>query len=259
MLIFRRWTWIIAAIVSVAGTVLMFLPASWLGLIVEKQSQGRLSLGDVQGSFWQGSAFIGVAAGKSGPVTPLFPGRFQWHISPLLLLGQIKAELENAAALSAPVRLTGNFSQWHVSPSILVLPPERLEGLGAPLNTIGPSGLLHLSWNDLLVSRSNGQVGVVGQAQLEMAEMASRLSPVKPLGTYQMVFDLHGTEADIQLSTMKGPMMLAGNGKMQNGRLQFSGKAWAHAGQETKLANLLNLLGQRRNDGEKDVIALEFK
>jgi general secretion pathway protein N len=46
---------------------------------------------------------------------------------------------------------------------------------------------------------------------------------------------------------------------MTNGRFQFSGKAWAEAGQEARLANLLNLLGQRRNDGEKDVIALEFK
>ncbi|MCH8618849.1 type II secretion system protein N [Undibacterium sp. TS12] len=255
----KRLTWILAAIASVVITLVIFLPASWLGLLVEKQSQGRLSLGDVQGSFWQGSAFIGVAAGKSGPVTPLFPGRFQWHISPLLLLGQIKAELENSAALSAPVRLTGNFSQWHVSPSVLLLPPERLEGLGAPLNTVGPSGILHLSWNDLLFTQSNGQMAMTGHLQLELAEMASRLSPIKPLGSYQMAFDMRGTEADIQLLTMKGPMMLAGNGKMQNGRFQFSGKAWAQAGEEARLANLLNLLGQRRNDGDKDVIALEFK
>lgn len=259
MLISKRLTWIFAAIVTVFATVLMFLPASWLGMLVEKQSQGRLSLGDVQGSFWQGSAFIGVAAGKTGPVTPLFPGRFQWRISPLLMLGQIKAELENSAALSAPVKIAGNFSQWQVSPSVLLLPPERLEGLGAPLNTIGPTGLLHLSWNELLFSRKNEQLSMTGHMQLEMAEMASRLSPIKPLGSYQMAFDLRGTEADMQLLTMKGPMMLAGSGKMTNGRFQFSGKAWAEAGQEARLANLLNLLGQRRNDGEKDVIALEFK
>ena len=267
MLILKRWIWILAAIVSVLLTVLVFLPASWLGLLVEKQSQGRLSLGDVQGSFWQGSAFIGVAAGKNGPVTPLFPGRFSWQISPLLLVGQIKAELANAAALSAPVKVTGNFSQWQVSPAVLILPPERLEGLGAPLNTVGPSGLLHLSWNELLFSRSSGQtsgqasgqLNIAGHMQLEMAEMSSRLSRIKPLGSYQMAFDLRGTEIEMQLSTQKGPMLLAGAGKMQNGRFQFSGKAWAEAGQEARLANLLNLLGQRRNDGEKDVIALEFK
>ncbi|MFZ6872768.1 type II secretion system protein N [Undibacterium sp. Di27W] len=259
MLFSKRLTWIFAAIASVMLTVVMFLPASWLGFVVERQSQGRLSLGDVQGSFWQGSAFIGVAAGKTGPVTPLFPGRFQWRISPWLMVGQIKAELENPAALSAPVKVTGSFSQWQVSPSVLLLPPERLEGLGAPLNTIGPTGLLHLSWNELLFSRKDGQLSMTGHMQLELAEMASRLSPIKPLGSYQMAFDLRGTEADMQLSSIKGPMMLAGTGKMTNGRFQFSGKAWAEAGQEARLANLLNLLGQRRNDGEKEVIGLEFK
>ncbi|MFZ6755874.1 type II secretion system protein N [Undibacterium sp. Ji50W] len=259
MPIVKRLGWIVAAIISVLVTVMLFLPASWLGLVVEKQSRGRLSLGDIQGTFWQGSAFIGVAADGRGPVTPLFPGRFQWHISPMLLLGQIRLELENPASLSVPVKLAGNFSQWQLSPAVLLLPPERLEGLGAPLNTIGPTGILHLSWNDLLFSRTSGPLSVTGHVQLEMAEMASRLSPVKPLGSYQMAFDLRGTEADMQLSTMKGPMMLEGAGKMLSGRFQFSGKAWAQAGQEAKLANLLNLLGQRRSDGDKDVIALEFK
>ena len=65
--------------------------------------------------------------------------------------------------------------------------------------------------------------------------------------------------ADIVLTTNKGPMMLSGNGSLSEGRFQFSGKAFAEVGQEERLANLLNLLGQRRRDGDKDVIALEFK
>jgi general secretion pathway protein N len=54
-------------------------------------------------------------------------------------------------------------------------------------------------------------------------------------------------------------MLLSGSGTLRDGRLQFSGKAEAEAGQEERLANLLNLLGQRRREGGKDVIALEFK
>jgi general secretion pathway protein N len=41
--------------------------------------------------------------------------------------------------------------------------------------------------------------------------------------------------------------------------MQFSGRAQAEAGQEQALANLLNLLGQRRSEGGKDYISLEFK
>jgi general secretion pathway protein N len=54
-------------------------------------------------------------------------------------------------------------------------------------------------------------------------------------------------------------MLLNGSGMLMNGRLQFSGKAEAEAGQEERLANLLNLLGQRRREGGKDVIALEIR
>ena len=54
-------------------------------------------------------------------------------------------------------------------------------------------------------------------------------------------------------------MLLNGSGMFSNGRLQFSGTAQAEAGQEEKLANLLNLLGQRRKQEDREVIALEFK
>jgi general secretion pathway protein N len=54
-------------------------------------------------------------------------------------------------------------------------------------------------------------------------------------------------------------MLLSGTGTLANGRLRFSGKAEAAEGQEERLANLLNLLGRRRREGDKDVIALEFK
>lgn len=255
----HRLLWMLAALCSVLLTLMLFLPASWLGLLVEKQSQGRISLGDVQGSFWRGSAFIGGAAGVSGPVTPLFAGRFSWRISPLLLLGQLDAELDNPASLSTTVRVSGNLAQWHISPAVLALPPERLQGLGAPLNTIGPSGQLHLSWNSMQITRQDEKLEVTGRMQLAMTDMASRLSPVKPLGSYNLAFDWHGMGADVALSTVKGPMLLSGGGSLQGGRLQFSGKAWAQAGQEERLANLLNLLGQRRKDGGQDVIALEFK
>lgn len=251
--------WIGAAILSVALAALVFLPASWLAVLLEKQTGGRLSLGDVQGSFWHGSAFVGVASGKSGPVSPLFPGRFSWRISPMLLLGQIEMEVENAAVLSQALRLNGNFSQWRLAPASLSLPSERLEGFGAPLNTIGPSGQLRLHWNTLEFTRMDARLELAGSMQLIMTDMASRLSSIKPLGSYQLGFDWHGQKAEIALLTVKGPMLMSGKGSLKEGRLQFSGKAFAEAGHEDRLANLLNLLGQRRKDGDKDVIALEFK
>lgn len=255
----RLVIWLLAGIVTVALTLLVFFPAAWMAAIVEAQTGGRLTLGDAQGTVWRGSAFIGGAPSGADPVTPLLPGRFSWRLSPMVLLGQVDVDLQNAEALSQPVQITGSWYQWLVSPAAVSLPAERLAGLGAPLNTIQPSGRMRLSWSPLQVVRQGNAVEIAGTVTLQMSDIASRLSPVKPLGAYQLIMDWRGRQAQLTLTTIKGPMLLSGKGTLANGRLQFSGKAQAEEGQEERLANLLNLLGQRRREGGKDVIALEFK
>lgn len=251
--------WLLAGITSVALTVLLFFPATWMAAMVERQSAGRLTLGDAQGTLWRGSAFIGGAASGSDAVTPLLPGRFAWRLSPLVLLGSVHVELENAAALSQVITVSGNWRQWHISPAAILLPAERLAALGAPLNTVQPSGQLHLSWEPLQLANQNGQIEVTGTMNLALIDIASRLSPVKPLGSYNLALDWQGQQATATLKTIKGPLLLSGSGMLSNGHLQFSGKAENGAGQQQSLANLLNLLGQRRTEDGKDFIALEFK
>jgi general secretion pathway protein N len=250
--------WLLAGITSVALTIVIFFPANWMISMVEKQTGGRLTLGDAHGTLWRGSAFIGGAASGSDPLTPLLPGRFSWRVSPMVLLGIVDAELENDEALSQPLSVTGNWRQLRVSPGAILLPAERLAALGAPLNTVQPSGQMRLSWDALQLTKQNGNIEVVGSMDLEMNEIGSRLSPIKPLGSYDLLLDWHGTQANATLKTTKGPMLLNGSGTFAGGRLQFSATAQAEAGQEQRLANFLNLLGQHRKVDGKDVIALEF-
>jgi general secretion pathway protein N len=255
----RIIVWLLAGMVAVAVTVIGFLPAAWMAPLVEAQTGGRLTLGDAQGTLWRGSAFIGGAPGGAAPVTPLLPGRFSWRLSPMAMLGQVDAELENPAAVSQPIRVTGSWQEWLISGSSVTLPAERLAGLGAPLNTVQPSGRMQLTWTPLQLTRQGQKVAMTGSMTLQMDDIASRLSPIKPLGAYQLIMDWRGQQAQLVLKTVKGPMLLSGTGNLTDGRLQFSGKAEAEEGQEEKLANLLNLLGQRRREGDKNVIALEFK
>jgi len=255
----RVLIWPLIGIVSIALTILIFFPATWLGSLLEIQTAGRLTLGDAQGTLWHGSAFVGAAPSSNDPVTPLLPGRFVWQLSPAFLLGRVDAVIDNTASLSHQIKITGDWNQWQVSPSMITLPAERLAALGAPLNTIKPSGRMNLSWQLLQLTLQKETVEMTGVIKLELKDIASRLSPIKPLGAYELLFDWHGKHADMKLKTVEGPMLLSGSGKINNGRLQFSGTAQAAAGHEEKLANLLNLLGQRRQQGGKEIISLEFK
>lgn len=255
----RALAWGALVVLAVLATILVFLPAAWLGPMVEKQTGGRLTLGDAQGTLWRGSAFVGGAPGEGGAVTPLLPGRFAWSLSPLVLFGRVHMELENPQALSRPVTIEGSWSAWQVSPGELLLPAEGLAGLGAPLNTLALSGAIKLTWNRLDLLRQENRVAVQGRTVLSLADMGSRMSPVKPLGSYEMVMDWRGPQADLNLRTVRGALLLTGSGMLQNGRLRFSGQATAADGYEETLGNMLNLLGQRRMVNGKNVIALEFR
>jgi general secretion pathway protein N len=255
----RMLLWLGLTALAAVITVLVFLPASWLGPMVERQTGGRLTLGDAQGTLWRGSAFLGGAAGEGGAVTPLLPGRFSWRLSPLVLFGQVNMELANDRALAQPVRISGSWSQWQVSAGELLLPAEGLAGLGAPLNTLAPSGVIKLSWNLLDIARQGQMVAVQGRTVLSLTDMGSRMSPVKPLGSYEVAMDWRGQQADLNLRTVRGALLLSGSGTLQNGRLRFSGQAQAADGYEDTLGNLLNLLGQRRMVNGKNIIALEFR
>lgn len=256
----RALLWLLAGLASAALTVLLFAPAAWMVALLDSRTGGRLTLGDAQGTLWRGSAFIGGAPGSADAVTPLLPGRFAWRLSPAaLLLGRVDAVLENTAVLAQPVVITGGLHEWQISPSSLSLPAERLTALGAPLNTLQPAGRMRLSWQPLRLERHDATIGMHGSMRLDLEDLASRLSPLRPLGAYSMTLDWRGRQADVKLATLKGPLLLDGTGALADGRLQFSGTASAAAGHEEGLANLLNLLGQRRNVGGKDMIALEFK
>jgi general secretion pathway protein N len=255
----RALLWIGLIAFAVAVTILVFLPAAWLGPLVERQTGGRLTLGDAQGTLWRGSAFVGGAAGEGGSVTPLLPGRFSWRLSPLVLFGQVSMDLANDRALTQPVRISGSWSQWQVSAGELLLPAEGLAGLGAPLNTLAPSGAIRLSWNLLDIARQGQTVAVQGRTVLALTDMGARMSPIKPLGSYEMAMDWRGQQADLMLRTVRGALLLSGSGTLENGRLRFSGQAQAAQGYEDTLGNLLNLLGQRRMVNGKNIIALEFR
>ncbi len=255
----RTLLWVVAALLVVLATALASLPAAWLTPFVERQTGGRLSLGDPQGSVWNGSAFIGAAGAGDEPLAPLLPGRFDWTLSPLALVGIVDARVQNPRALAGPVAVNGSWSRWNIDRGSLMLPAERLAALGAPLNTVQPSGLMTLSWQRLQVERTDRGPQIEGRMQLDLTQVASALSPVKPLGAYRMQFDWRGNTAALDLKSLSGPLLMEGRGQIVDGRLQFSGQAWAQQGEEQRLAILLNLLGQRRQVGNRNVIALEFK
>lgn len=249
----------IAALLVFIATLLIYLPAVYVSHLAEEKSQGRYALEDVRGTVWEGSAIFASTADKNGIRLPYLPGRIEWHISPLLLLGQVAIQIENAEALTQTIKINGNWNQWRIHPSGVRLRAEQLALLGAPFNTLKLSGDLLMSWQELLVGLQDQHIEIIGIMQMDFKKIASALSPVKPLGEYQLKISCLRSYANVQLLTLHGPLQLQGQGVFNQGRLKFSGVAYADVGQEKQLSLLLNLLGQPKRDGNPNHIALEFK
>ena len=249
----------IAALIVFVLTFIMFLPAVFITPHAEEKSSERYTLADVHGTVWEGSAIVVSKPDKNGNQLPLVPGRFFWHISPMLLLGQVSLKIDNTETLTEPITIVGSWYQWHINPSSMRLNAEQLSLLGAPFNTLRLSGDVLMSWQELQVNLQAKQINIIGLIQIDFKKIASALSPIKPLGEYQLTMEWLSQQAKINLNTLAGPLQLHGKGIFQQGRLQFSGVAYADAGKEKQLSLLLNLLGRPLADGNENHIALEFK
>ena len=129
-----------------------------------------------------------------------------------------------------------------------------LVGLGTPWNTLRLDGQLLLQSPGFAVAWNNGRPLLDGQLVIEAHDLATRVSTLRPLGSYRIEITTRpeSNEAHLALNTLNGGLQLQGNGQWVGGRLRFRGDASASPGNETALANLLSIIGRR--DGKRSVL-----
>ncbi|WP_300074267.1 type II secretion system protein N [Giesbergeria sp.] len=242
------WAWA-AAGVLLGGSlaVVLFAPAHWLAWGLAHISAQRLQLQQVRGSVWEGSAQLVLAGGAASRDHARLPGRLQWRLRPQW--NGLQAELQASCCTPAPLLLQVKLQNAGLLLSVANgsshWPTSLLAGLGTPWNTVQLQGQLALNTQSLQAHWSAGRWRIHGQAQLDALELSSRLSTLRPLGSYR--FTLAGGDTpSLQVRTLQGELQLGGSGQWVGQRLRFSGQASASLGHEAALSNLLNLLGRRR-------------
>ena len=140
-----------------------------------------------------------------------------------------------------------------VSDSTSTWPAHLLSGLGTPFNTIAPQGELALRTQGLTLDWVAGRLQVAGLAQLDAQDLSSRLSTLRPMGSYRFTLS-GGAATELNLSTLQGSLQLSGRGQWVGGKLRFVGEASSTPEHQAALSNLLNIIGRR--DGARSVIKL---
>lgn len=254
--------WRVALVGACVGALLAVLwdaPAQWLASGVRWASQDRVQLRDTRGTVWSGSATLTLTGGPGSQDARSLPSRLQWHLT--WAWPGLSLTLSSACCTPTPLRWRV-YAGWQRVELALqdqqsVWPMALLTGLGAPWNTLQAEGRLQWQSSGLRLDWNAGQWRWHGQSELQVQDLASRLSTLRPMGSYRLA--LQGTEPgtptpSLTLATLQGPLRLSGQGQWLGQRLRFTGEAMAEPGHEDVLSNLLNIIGRR--DGARSLLSL---
>jgi general secretion pathway protein N len=223
---------------------------------VARASQGRGLITQTSGTVWRGSGQIVLTGGAGSRDRTALPGRVRWRLTPGLT--SVHLILDTDCCTPRQPLTIALAPRWGGVQIRLVdaqarLPADWFVGLGAPFNTLQPHGELDWQSRGLTLLLQSGRLAMSGQVQITARAMSSRLSPLRPLGSYQVTID-GGQTPTLKLATLEGRLQLTGDGQWISGRLRFQGLATPAPGMEAQLANLLNAIGRRR--GNQSVLDL---
>ncbi|WP_315124492.1 type II secretion system protein N [Comamonas antarctica] len=248
--------WALAGALSGALlTLVLALPAHWLAAGIERATAGQLQLRDARGTVWTGSARL-VLSGGAGSRDPLaLPSRVQWQLRPDWrgVRLQLTADCCTPQPLQARILLHWQGVEARIQDQQSEWPAGLLTGLGTPWNTAQIQGQLLLRTQGLRLEWIAGRARSEGQLQLDALGVSSRLSTLRPMGSYRLVF-AGGDTPQLTLSTLEGHLQLSGSGQWVGQRLRFRGEASASPEREAALANFLNIIGRR--SGARSIISL---
>jgi general secretion pathway protein N len=243
--------WLVVGGLASAVTLVTLAPAAWVAPQFARATHGRVNLVDPDGSLWHGSATLMLAPGADRSASTLLPGRIEWRTRfwPLLT-GRVRMRMWQTDAMSDPIALDATWRGAEVSSGTMAVPASLLAGLGTPFNTLDLQGDVRLRWSDWRLFGDDA----FGRLNVTIDGMSSRVSRVKPLGSYQAVLQAQGARANLDLTTLKGPLFLDGRGEFGAANASFRGTAHASAEQQANLAGLLNLLGRPIGNGAVSLI-----
>ena len=238
-----RWALVAIGLGAYIATLVAIAPATLIDAGLQQASNGRLRLAQAQGTIWAGSGLIEFrdVPGRNAIATPV-----SWRVLPASLW---RARLVCAVGLDPsgkPFPVTLSLSRIELMNADISLPAEVL-GLAVPkLAPLGLTGDVLIHMARLSIARN----AVDGNAILQWRAAGSALTPVSPLGDYEIRLDGEGTSVHAYLRTIEGPLQLDGKGSWTLGNNPaFLAMARVPAEHQQQLAPLLRLIAIERGEG----------
>lgn len=239
----KHWRLVAIGLAGYAATVVATVPATVIDLGLQRLSDGKLRLVGAQGSLWSGAGQIEMrdAAGRASAVKS-----FAWQVLPeSLVRGHLLVDVALDRAIR-PFPVTLSLSGIALADADVVLPVAVL-GLGVPaLVPLGLTGDVSLRVANFSIERQQ----ILGHATLQWRQAGSVLTPIAPLGDYEVTLDGKGPAVAVSLATLQGPLQLDGSGVWSRGAaLDFLASARVPPQHRQQLDPLLRLIAVESGPG----------
>jgi len=243
------------AVIGLVLSLLIFMPAQWFKSLIESKLEQRVLFYSLVGTIWEGSTRLSLSPGQGGRDLRTLGDQLTWRMNPNW--DGLTIELMAHCCMLKPlvIKLVPKIEGASVviDAHDSVWPSQLLTGLGAPWNTLNLSGNVKINSNNIHINLQKGVFHLDGQIQLTALNLGTRLTTINPLGSYQATIS-GGNIPQIKLNTLRGSLILDGQGQWIQGRLRFNGVAAASSDREKELSNLLNIIGRR--SGLKSIISI---
>jgi general secretion pathway protein N len=246
----KRWILAASGLTAYAVALVALAPATLIDARLQRTGEGTLRLAEARGSLWSGAGWLEArdAHGRAG-----IARRLAWRALPeSLLRGRLVAEVELDQA-ARPFQVTVSLSRMQIGAARIGLPAAAL-GLGMPrLAPLRLTGEVELDIAHLSLARGRMDVA----ATLRWRGAGSALTPVAPLGDYEVRFTADGPALHAVLSTLEGPLRLEGKGTWSaSAPPDFRATARVPAEHQGQLSPLLRLIAVERGAGDFEISPL---
>lgn len=229
----KIFLWIAFITLFISITVIK-APAWLIGSIASKYSGNRLSTRNETGTFWNGSALMVASDIKGEHIVPLM--RIDWNIK-LGLTKFITLNVNSVGQPIAEVSLVKNGLQ--MSKVNLSLTVNQLTTFSDNLNTLNLSGNVHVSADDILLGKKYS-----GTLRALLEQIGSGMSPVNPIGTYDLSYDLSNNTINVATNGAS-VINVSGSGTAST----LSLKAQIAEDKKDQMLQFMTMMGMPQADG----------
>ena len=235
---FNKYTMGAIFIVGFIVSLIVNIPAFVLANQIKAYSQEKLALYNTRGTFWNGSGLLVAVDKKISKSAPLL--MLNWDVSlGLKKFIDIKFTIGKTVIAEVYANKNGiNLDNLNLSLSI-----SQVSRLFALIHDLGLSGNIHINTSSIHLGGK-----VLGVVKVNLSNVSSSLSPVNPLGTYNVSLDM--VDGKIIVSSLEGgTLMLKGSGDLNALTLN----ARVSADKQNQMTQFITFMGIPLSDGSYDL------